>query len=545
MRNLILVLVATVLAACSGEKSKSEAPEVIATEVKATEVIATEVIVTEDAKIGWYEGSIEQAFADAEAAGSPVFLYWGAVWCPPCQEIKHTVFKSQQFINLTKLFVPVYLDGDTDQAQAWGEKFGVKGYPTMIVFNPAGEEVTRIPGGIDISKYNTVLELSLNEMQPTSRLVEIAMANPDELDSNDFMQLAYYSWGQDFTALPEDIDATALFYDLSNRAPEAEARARFYMEYLVGVAQEYKSAAENDDPEAQPGEVPLAEGDNVVARLTELLGSEELTLFCWDSLAYYFDEILELPIYADEEKQVLSGLWEDKIFALRQSESLSKAEKLAGWLPKLYFKTAGDEMLPADLQAQLKQELQLVEAATPDSYERQSVINQMSHIYRQAKMTGVAKELLFNELGKSASPYYFMSSLSALAENQENFEEAIAWRRKAYEASTGEATRFQWGATYIRVMIKLSPENTEAITSQSVALLEEFHETHEVFAGRNFRILQRLNEELSGWQESRQLSDLAFKEAVRSMCDGQAEGSLESENCESLFVEKALTQAST
>jgi len=132
MRNLILALVATALAGC---------------EAKVTEVITSETIVTEDARIGWYEGSIEQAFADAEAAGTPVFLYWGAVWCPPCQEIKHTVFKSQQFINLTKLFVPVYLDGDTDQAQAWGEKFGVKGYPTMIVFNPAGEEVTRIPGG--------------------------------------------------------------------------------------------------------------------------------------------------------------------------------------------------------------------------------------------------------------------------------------------------------------------------------------------------------------------------------------------------------------
>ena len=42
--------------------------------------------------IVWYSGSVESAFAAARAQNKPVFLYWGAKWCPPCHELQATVF---------------------------------------------------------------------------------------------------------------------------------------------------------------------------------------------------------------------------------------------------------------------------------------------------------------------------------------------------------------------------------------------------------------------------------------------------------------------
>ena len=41
----------------------------------------------------------------------PVFLYWGAEWCPPCHDLKAHVFSRSDFQQKLRQFVPVYLDG--------------------------------------------------------------------------------------------------------------------------------------------------------------------------------------------------------------------------------------------------------------------------------------------------------------------------------------------------------------------------------------------------------------------------------------------------
>jgi len=520
-----LLLIATlVMTACGSDTEVDDQADVSAE-------VSTDVSIggshSADASIEWFGGSIQAAFDSAESEAKPVFLYWGAVWCPPCQEIKHTVFKSQEFIRLTRLFVPVYLDGDTDEAQAWGEKFGVKGYPTMIVFNSAGEEMTRIPGGIDISRYNTVLELSLNQMRSTADLVQIALADSTRLSADEFYQLAYYSWFQDTSAVPDDTDKAELFLRLSTSAPEGELSNRFYMNYLLALTEK------NDLEETGQDKLDPA----IARRLEVILSSTSLTLASWDSLAYYMEEILALPVIDDAHKASLAELWANSIFDLRFDEALSRAEKLAGWVPKLQLATRDDQPLAEDLREMLQAELKAADEATPDSFERQSVINQISHIYREAGLVNDAKGLLLAELEKSASPYYFMSGLGSLAEKDDHFEEALAWRKRAYENSVGVATRFQWGANYVLAMIRMAPEDHQAIAAGAKALLSEFDVSGELFAGRNFRILKRLNDNLRSWREEQKPETLTFEPEVEKLCDDQKEASLQQQNCRSLFVE--------
>lgn len=89
------------------------------------------------------DNDVDAAFTQAKLAKKPLFLYWGAVWCPPCNQVKATIFNRQDFIDRSRHFIPVYLDGDTPSAQKLAAGFKVRGYPTMILFKPDGTEITR------------------------------------------------------------------------------------------------------------------------------------------------------------------------------------------------------------------------------------------------------------------------------------------------------------------------------------------------------------------------------------------------------------------
>jgi len=515
-----MILYAGLMAGC--DKS-GKAPETAKTESTAETRPETTTQTKASPGIEWFKGSVDDAFAKAKSEHKPLFVYWGAVWCPPCEEVKNTVFKSEQFIALTKLFIPVYIDGDSERAQAIGERFGVKGYPTMIVFNPAGKEITRIPGGIDISKYNSILQLSLNRLRPTSELVHLALTKPETLQPPDFTQLAYYSWDQDNDALPGDQPDT-FFKDLSDAAAPHDkvAAARLYMEYLVQEARKLKKN-------------PKERVDGAYDALVKIFASNQLVLACWDSLSYW-PEITNLVSDADR-KMELEKLWQARMMTLRHDPSIVPAEQLAAWLPLLHFHFEdSSKPLSRELDTELEMDISEVNRSTDNPFARQAVVDQIAYIYQKAKKTDEAKTVLLAELDKAAAPWYFMSDLGSLAEDAKQPAEAIKWYRDAYDTAKGPATRFQWGAAYVRSLIRLDPAKHQLILDTAVHLFDEFPGPDDVFTGRNFRVLRSLSKKLDAWKTDSTSTELAkrFTARINELCGSEAEGTQARKNCESL-----------
>ncbi|MDX2080930.1 MAG: thioredoxin family protein [Terrimicrobiaceae bacterium] len=108
------------------------------------------------AKEGWgtdYKAALEQA---AEK-NKPVLLeFTGSDWCPPCKKLSADVFSKPEFqkfaqenLVLVELDFPnnkPQSDALKKQNQMLAQKFGVEGYPTVVLLNSKGKEVAREVG---------------------------------------------------------------------------------------------------------------------------------------------------------------------------------------------------------------------------------------------------------------------------------------------------------------------------------------------------------------------------------------------------------------
>jgi thiol-disulfide isomerase/thioredoxin len=488
--------------------------------------------------IDWYQGDVDAAFAAAKAAPKPLFLYWSAEWCPPCAQIKSTIFNRREFQERSRLFVPVYLDGDTPSAQKQGERFGVIGYPTMILFRPDGTEITRLPGGVDVERYAKILDVALADARPVKEILAAATQG-GEVSSNDWQLLAYYSWGTDNGRVLPDKERVATFRTLSQRCPvEMQPDcARLFFDYL-----DAQSSAQKDGKKGMTGL------ERATARRTvlELLASPAVGRANTDNLMYGPDTVIELLSTAGSpERKELTKAWNaaldqrnaDAGAPLSAPESLNmlRARVL---LAKL---DAPDAPLPSALLEQVRTTVARVDAETTDPYARQALINSAVGLYWEAGLGDDANKLLVAELEKSKSPYYFMLDLADLAEKAGRKDEAVKWLARAYEGAQGPATRFQWGYSYLVGLLEMTPEDSKTIEKTGLQLLGELDGAPDAFYQRTRMRLEKLSARLLDWGKTGERAKVidTLRDRAAEICRGMPEGDPGRGNCESFLKPSA------
>ena len=479
--------------------------------------------------VAWQKRDVDAAFAAAKAANKPVFLDWGAVWCPPCNQVKATIFNRQDFVDRSRFFVPVYLDGDTKSAQKLGARFKVSGYPTMILFKPDGTEITRLPGEVDADQYMRVLALGMCGARPVKDTLAGALApGVPKLTPEEWRLLAYYSWDTDEQQVLPKEKVAATLQRLAQLCPAGQRETCSRLEIKALAAAATAKDAKPRDDEAS------------VEKVLKLLAEPGFARNNFDVVMYYSGAISKaysLPKSAERAK--LNAAWNAALERLLDDASLSTGDRLSVVDAQIALAKLDDPkaaLSPALLKS-VREQAARADHETTDVYARQAVISSAAEILTDAGLLDESDAMLKAELQRSHSPYYYMLGLAANAKNRGDKPGALGWYEKAYVAADGPATRLQWGASYISALVDLSPQDAARIDAATQSVIGELDPAPDTFYGRNQRALERMGKKLVAWDKG-QKHDTSLKRMRTQMagiCVKLPAGDPARSSCDSVF----------
>jgi thiol-disulfide isomerase/thioredoxin len=136
-----------------------------------------------------------KAFAQAKSQNKMVMIDFFGIWCPPCNMLDESVFNTKEFQSLEKQYIFLKLDADAPVSWELKAKYNVKGYPTIILANAEGEEVSRIVGSRRAKAF-------VREMRAALKLKSVSFAQrkikaDSKRDPEAAFEMAELAFGQE------------------------------------------------------------------------------------------------------------------------------------------------------------------------------------------------------------------------------------------------------------------------------------------------------------------------------------------------------------
>ena len=437
------------------------------------------------------DADIDRAFAQARAESKPLLLYWGASWCPPCNQLKATLFNRQDFAAQSRSFVAVEIDGDRPAAQKLGARFKVSGYPTLVLFTPGGSEITRLPGEADAPQVLALLQAGLSGGRPMAAVLADARA-AKPITVNEWRMLSFHSWEIDESGLVDKADRPAVLAELAAKSPagDSETTTRLWL----------KALAASDDGKGVKPDAALRQ------RVQRVLADPALSRTHMDVLINGAADIVK-ALSSDDgaDRTPLVAQFDATLARLQNDATLSRADRVSALTERVNLARLGQPKdsarptLPAALVREVRDMSARMDREISDGYERMAVITAVAYMQGQAGLWTDSDALLKSNLAKAQSPYYLMSQLAGNAKKLGKKDEALRWYQQAYDRSEGPATRLQWGASYITALVDLAPADAARIEKAAAKLFSEASLDQGAFHERSARSLQRVGKKLGSW----------------------------------------------
>ena len=433
--------------------------------------------------IDWHDGAPDAAFAQAAAQGLPLFLYWGAAWCPPCNRVRATVFSRPDFAALAPSFVALHIDGDSAGAQQMAERFRLRSYPTLIVYRPDGTEITRLPCELDGARFVAIFQLALGARRTVAESLSAALSRERVLADDEWHLLSFYSWDTDERQVLKSVDLSAMLASLTRACTLPDAALRLQWHTLHAAAMSGKGGI---DQRA------------AVKRLEETLADAQAVRSQMDIVTNQAVDLVRFLTVPQSPARIrLTHAWAAALARLEQDATLSLADQLAALRTRVRMSRLGQ---PIDgLEALARERVARAAQVASGAAMRHQVMNTAAGVLSDAGLLDEAETLLLDELERSHVPFFFMHNLAAIAKKRGDPAGAVRWYERAWESATGPATRLQWGATYLQGLIDFAPHEAPRIERCASALLREVKGMNDAWCQRNRTQLERIDGKLALW----------------------------------------------
>ncbi len=123
--------------------------------------------------IEFFEGSWEEALAEAQKQDKIIFVDAYAVWCGPCKRMSREVFTDESvgsFYN--KNFINVKMDMERGEGLTFRKKYPVSAFPTLFYIDYSGEIVQRVRGARPADAFLELGRAALSKIDRSQQFAE-------------------------------------------------------------------------------------------------------------------------------------------------------------------------------------------------------------------------------------------------------------------------------------------------------------------------------------------------------------------------------------
>ena len=434
----------------------------------------------------WWKGTMDSALVASREQKKPLFIYWGAVWCPPCNEVKKEIFSHEKFPEVMTGFIPVALDGDSDQAQVWGERLGTTGYPTLLVLDENEQIRLRILDAISWVNF----EAAMKSLQGTSSSLLATVqkfSQGQPLSDSEWLQLAWSDWEHLEPGQLSNQEPIALALTVIQKLPESMAIERtriasFILNNAEGAPSELAPAIQSRWDEL----FALATANSQALQIAELFLTGSVSTLKWSFTP-------ELPASTQRNRVALWATALDNLEKIT-GDSLTYTAKIFAARCALWQLSPTGEDTKKALLTRLD-ELSKTILNGKDPYLQKSLLPSLADGYDNLGDQKAAITLLTRGANRSDTPWYFYSHIAWLKSEGGDKDGAVPWAEKAMYAAKGSATKIQWTFTYIKAVSQSALKDRDARMNRAMTSLWELAlKNPEGFHNRNKRYMKQAAE---------------------------------------------------